>query len=71
EPKKKYRLAWAILIFIFCEAIIVLGQVKPDSNVLTAMQKFLIISSLPFAILSVVIILLFSLKLFKRRAEKF
>ncbi|MDR5591788.1 BCCT family transporter [Christiangramia sp. SM2212] len=70
EPKKKYRLLWAVLILIFCEAIIVLGQVKPDSNVLTAMQKFLIISSLPFAILSVLIILLFSFKLFKRRSEQ-
>jgi glycine betaine transporter len=69
EPKKRYRLAWAVLIFLFCEAIIVLGQVKPDSNVLTAMQKFLIISSLPFALLSVVIMILFSLKLFKRKSE--
>lgn len=68
EPKKKYRLLWAILIFIFCEAIIVLGQVRPDSNVLTAMQKFLIISSLPFALLSVVIIILFTRKLLRRRA---
>ncbi|MCG9970179.1 BCCT family transporter [Christiangramia crocea] len=66
EPQKKYRLAWAVLIFIFCEAIIVLGQVKPDSNVLTAMQKFLIITSLPFAFLSLIIILLFSLKLIRK-----
>jgi len=71
EPKKKYRLIWAVLILIFCEAIIVLGQVKPDADVLTAMQKFLIISSLPFAFLSVIIILLFSIKLFRRRSEKF
>ena len=71
EPNKKYRLAWAVLILIFCEAIILLGQVKPDSNVLTAMQKFLIISSLPFAILSVLMMLLFSIKLFRRRKEKF
>ncbi|HKJ49277.1 MAG TPA: BCCT family transporter, partial [Christiangramia sp.] len=71
EPKKKYRLLWAVLILIFCEAIIVLGQVKPDSNVLTAMQKFLIISSLPFAFLSVLIIILFSIKLIERRSEKF
>jgi glycine betaine transporter len=70
EPKKKYRLAWAVLIFIFCEAIVVLGTVKPDSNVLTAMQKFLIISSLPFALLSVLFIVLFSKKLLKRRKEK-
>ena len=71
EPKKKYRLVWAVLILIFCEAIIVLGQVKPDSNVLTAMQKFLIISSLPFALFSILIIILFSRKLFRRRSEKF
>lgn len=70
EPKKKYRLLWAVLILIFCEAIIVLGQVKPDADVLTAMQKFLIISSLPFAFLSVIIILLFSIKVFRRRSEK-
>ncbi|MFV8224913.1 BCCT family transporter [Christiangramia aquimixticola] len=70
EPKKKYRLAWAVLIFIFCEAIVVLGTVKPDSNVLTAMQKFLIISSLPFAMLSVLFIVLFSKKLLKRRKER-
>lgn len=67
EPQKKYRLAWAVLIFIFCEAIVVLGQVKPDSNVLTAMQKFLIITSLPFAFFSVLIIILFSIKLFRKR----
>ncbi|WP_026915176.1 BCCT family transporter [Christiangramia portivictoriae] len=66
EPKKKYRLVWAVLILIFCEAIIVLGHTKPDSNVLTAMQKFLIISSLPFAILSVIIIFLFSRKLLRK-----
>jgi len=71
EPKKKYRLAWAVLILVFCEAIILLGQVKPDSNVLTAMQKFLIISSLPFAFLSVLMMLLFSIKLFRKRSEKF
>ena len=65
EPHRKYRLAWAILIFIFCEAIIVLGQVKPDSNVLTAMQKFLIISSLPFAFLTVILAMLFIKRLVK------
>lgn len=56
EPRKKFRLAWAVIICIFCEAIVVLGQVKPDSNVLTAMQKFLIISSLPFAFFTVYLI---------------
>lgn len=66
DPQKKYRLAWAVLILLFCEAIVVLGNVKPNSDVLTAMQKFLIITSLPFAFLSVLIILLFSIKLFRK-----
>lgn len=66
DPQKKYRLAWAVLILLFCEAIVVLGNVKPNSDVLTAMQKFLIITSLPFAFLSVLIILLFGIKLFRK-----
>ncbi|MCM4155810.1 BCCT family transporter [Gramella sp. AN32] len=65
EPRKPFRLAWAIIIFIFCEAIVVLGQVKPNSNVLTAMQKFLIITSLPFAVLSLLIMILLFRKLLK------
>jgi len=67
EPKKKYRLVWAVLILIFCTSIIVLGHTQPDSNVLTAMQKFLIISSLPFAILCVFIIALFSRKILRKK----
>ena len=69
EPKKKYRLVWAVLILIFCEAIIVLGQVKPSSDVLTAMQKLLIVTSLPFAFLSLLIIFFFGQKLFRRKPE--
>lgn len=56
EPRKKFRLAWAIIICIFCEAIIVLGAVKPTSNVLTAMQKLLIITSLPFAFFTIYLV---------------
>ncbi|QYA25427.1 BCCT family transporter [Gramella sp. MT6] len=67
EPRKRYRLAWAILILIFCEAIIILGQVKPNSNVLTAMQKLLIITSLPFAIFSLLLVILFTRKIFRKR----
>ncbi|MCF4102299.1 BCCT family transporter [Gillisia sp. M10.2A] len=66
EPSKKHRLIWAFVIFIFSEAIIVLGNLKPDSNVLTAMQKFLIIGSLPFAIFTFIAIVLFTRVLTKR-----
>ncbi|MDT0688621.1 BCCT family transporter [Salegentibacter sp. F188] len=66
EPKKKLRLVWAILILVFSEAIILLGNIKPESDVLTAMQKFLIISSLPFAIFTAGMLILFLKKLLQK-----
>jgi glycine betaine transporter len=65
-PRKKFRLIWAILILVFSEAIILLGNIKPDSDVLTAMQKFLIISSLPFAFFTAGIMVLFLRELYKK-----
>lgn len=66
HPKRRFRLIWAIVLLIFSEAIIVLGNIKPESNVLTAMQKFLIIGSLPFAFFTVVVMILLTLTLFKK-----
>ena len=66
NPKKKYRLVWAALILIFSEAIILLGNVKPESDVLDAMQKFLIIGSLPFAIFTALMMLLFVIEIRKK-----
>ncbi|MUP46692.1 BCCT family transporter [Gramella sp. BOM4] len=70
EPRRRYRLIWALLLLLFCEAIVVLGSVKPDSNVLTAMQKFLIISSLPFAFLTLIMMTLFIKELFHYKKIK-
>ncbi|WBL27365.1 BCCT family transporter [Zunongwangia sp. HGR-M22] len=67
DPKKKYRLIWAVLILLFSEAIILLGNVKPESDVLDAMQKFLIISSLPFAIFTAIIMVLFVIEIRKKQ----
>lgn len=67
NPNKKYRFIWAMLLFLFCEAIIVLGNVKPESNVLTAMQKFLIVSSLPFAFLTLVLMVTFLRQLINKK----
>mgnify|MGYP001322027360 CR=1 FL=1 len=53
NPKKTHRLVWAILMFIFTEAILLLGSFNAEIDVLTAMQKLLIVTSLPFALLSV------------------
>ncbi len=66
NPKRRYRLIWAIIILIFSEAIIVLGNIKPESNVLTAMQKFLIIGSLPFAFFTLIVMILLTRTLFKK-----
>ncbi|WP_037319294.1 BCCT family transporter [Salegentibacter sp. Hel_I_6] len=66
HPRRKFRLIWAAVILIFSEAIIILGNIKPDSDVLTAMQKFLIISSLPFAVFTAGIMILFLRELFNK-----
>ncbi|WP_417885951.1 BCCT family transporter [Zunongwangia sp.] len=63
NPKKKYRLIWAVLLLIFSEAIVILGSVKPENDILDAMQKFLIIGSLPFAFLTAIMMLLFIVEL--------
>lgn len=55
QPKKSHRLIWAILMFLLTEAILILGSFTEAANVLTAMQKLLIITSLPFAFLTVLI----------------
>lgn len=67
HPKRRYRLIWAVIILVFSEAVIVLGNIKPESNVLTAMQKFLIIGSLPFAFFTVIVMILLTRTLFKKR----
>ncbi len=61
EPSKKHRLLWSIIVLIFSIGIILLGNVKAEINVLVAMQKLLIITSLPFSILMVIMIILFIL----------
>jgi len=58
-PSKKHRLLWSIVLTIFAIGIILLGNAKEEVNVLIAMQKLLIITSLPFSLLIVVMLLLF------------
>ncbi|RZT00259.1 BCCT family transporter [Aquimarina brevivitae] len=59
EPSKKHRILWSIILTIFSIGIILLGNTKEDINILVAMQKLLIITSLPFAILMVIMIIFF------------
>lgn len=59
EPSKKHRILWSIILTIFSISIILLGNAKADINILIAMQKLLIITSLPFSLLLVLMIILF------------
>lgn len=66
-PGKKDRLIWALIILIFSEALIVLGNFKAGTDVLMAMQKLLVIASLPFAFFSAVVITGLAHKLLLRK----
>ena len=67
EPSKKHRLLWSVVLTIFAIGIILLGNAKAEINVLIAMQKLLIITSLPFSLLMVVMIILFFRDFKKKR----
>ncbi|KAA1245660.1 BCCT family transporter [Aquimarina sp. RZ0] len=58
-PSKKHRILWSIILTIFAIGIILLGNSRDDINILVAMQKLLIITSLPFSLLMVLMIILF------------
>ncbi len=53
-PRKSHRLLWSVFILLATIALILLGNIKPDIDVLQAVQKLLIITSLPFALFIVV-----------------
>ena len=56
NPSRKQRLLWGIILIIFSVGIVLLGHAKEDSDVLIAMQKLLIITSLPLSLFMVVMI---------------
>ncbi len=49
DPSKRHRLIWSLFIFLATIALILLGNARPEVDVLIAAQKLLIITSLPFA----------------------
>ncbi|WP_282162286.1 BCCT family transporter [Ulvibacterium marinum] len=53
-PRKSHRLLWSIFILLATLSLILLGNAKPEIDVLVAVQKLLIITSLPFALFMVV-----------------
>ena len=54
DPDKKHRLLWSAFVLLATLGLILLGNARPDIDVLVAVQKLLIITSLPFAMFMVV-----------------
>lgn len=65
EPGKKHRLLWSVFILLATLALILLGNAKPDIDVLVAVQKLLIITSLPFAFFMVAMTTIFLKEVWK------
>ncbi|RAJ10080.1 BCCT family transporter [Arenibacter echinorum] len=59
DPSKKHRLIWSLFIFLATIALILLGNAKPEVDILVAAQKLLIITSLPFAFFMVFMAIVF------------
>ena len=48
DPARSHRLMWSAIVLLSTLALILLGHAKEDIDVLVAIQKLLIITSLPF-----------------------
>ena len=59
HPQKKHRLIWAVLLAIGGVALLVLSDIKAEVDIINILQLLLIITSLPFALLIPLLILLF------------
>jgi len=66
NPKKRHRLIWSAFILLATIALLLLGNVKPDIDILVAVQKLLIITSLPFAFFMVVMAIVFLRTILKK-----
>ena len=67
EPGRSHRWAWGIVLMVFSVGIVLLGQARVDSDVLTAVQKLLIITSLPLSLLLVLMAVLWVMDLWEWR----
>lgn len=50
DPARSHRLLWSAIILLSTLALILLGHARSDIDVLVAIQKLLIITSLPFSL---------------------
>ena len=69
NPGKRHRLLWSVIILLATLALIILGNVKPEIDVLVAAQKLLIVTSLPFSFFMVFMTLVFLRDLIRKRIK--
>ena len=65
-PSRRMRFIWTVVIAIASIALLLLGEAFPNVDVLSANQKLLIVTSLPFALLMAAMIVFFLKRLPKR-----
>jgi glycine betaine transporter len=59
NPSLNHRIIWGIFIPLFGTSLLLLGNTLPEINVLSAISKLIIITSLPFTLITVIIMVIF------------
>jgi len=70
NPSTLHKWLWGSLLFVFTLGFLVLGNFSAATNVLEAVQKLLIVSSLALALHCVVFMVFFGLRLFKKQKSQ-
>lgn len=65
NPSQSHKWIWGIILFLVTSGFLAIGKFSEASNVLEAVQKLLIVSSLALALLSVVFIIGFTISLLR------
>ena len=69
-PRRSHRLMWSAIVLLSTLALILLGHAKEDIDVLTAIQKLLIITSLPFSFFMVAMTAIYLKKIIRKKSRQ-
>ena len=68
-PRRSHRLLWSAIVLLATLALILLGHAKEDIDVLVAIQKLLIITSLPFSFFMVAMTAIYLKNIIRKKNE--
>ena len=66
-PRRSHRLLWSAIVLLSTLALILLGHAREDIDVLVAIQKLLIITSLPFSFFMIIMTTIYLMQIRKSR----